>query len=234
MAKKLVLLHMHHPRLYAFLNALVNVFVKGLPCAFYFLITDSVHWSSNSKNILEIAADCFLNVIMFFMTIIMGMMGYLVLLATIQIIKLFACNYKRVNIHIHIFGIIIRLGRKKILESGDTESIKALRLYEKATEKRREKIRRGKDNAEERRRERDERDLQYAQEEYERQKRYAEGYKASAERNFKKAKEGGGIFTSAEEERRQGSKNEKNANWHNQQAAREEQKIEDLKRKLGK
>ena len=50
MARKLVLLHMHHPKLYAFLNALVNIFVKGLPFTIYFWFSDTSMWVTNGEN----------------------------------------------------------------------------------------------------------------------------------------------------------------------------------------
>lgn len=233
MARKLVLMHMHHPKLYAFLNALVNIFVKGLPFTLLFLL-DGDFWITGGENAVQGVINGALNVVLFFMFFLVGMGSYLFLLGIWQIIKLIAFDYKRVNIHIHIFGIIIKLGRNKILESGDAEAIDALYFHEECVENRKERIYRGKDYAAERRREKDEANLRYAKEEYERNKQKAEYAQASADNHYRKASNGGGLFTSAREEAERGSKDMKDVSYYNSEAARREQEIADLERRLGK
>lgn len=234
MARKLVLLHMHHPKLYAFLNALVNIFVKGLPFTIYFWFSDTSMWVTNGENAAQSAINGVMNIIIFFMSFLMGMFTYLLFLGIVQFIKLIACSYKRVNIHIHILGIIIKLGRSKILDSGDKEAIDALYFHEECAENRKERIYRGKEYAAERKRESQEEELICAKEDFEWQKRHAEDAKASADNHYKNAREGGGWFTSASEEAELGSKAMKDVHYYEGEAARREQEIADLERRLGK
>ena len=233
MARKLVLLHMKHPNWYVFLNALVNIFVKGLPFTIYCWLDGSI-WLTGGMNSSQSALYGVMNVMLFFMSFLAGMMMYLFFLGMWQLFKLLTCSYKKVNIRVHIFGIIIRLGRKKILESGDKEAIEALEIYDEAVEIREEKIYQGKVKADNRRREKDERDLEFAKEQRDWQRRHAADSEYAAEVNYRKARNGGGWFTSAEEEAKEGNKNMQNAHYHREQAAREEQRIAELERRLRK
>lgn len=71
-------------------------------------------------------------------------------------------------------------------------------------------------------------------EDFEWQKRHAEDAKASADNHYKNAREGGGWFTSASEEAELGSKAMKDVHYYEGEAARREQEIADLERRLGK
>jgi len=233
MARKLVLFHMHHPKWYAVFNAMVNVFVKGLPFA-TLSWWDGGLWMTGAVNAQQSALYAVMNIMNFFASLVAGMMMYLFFLGIWQVIKLLVCDYKKVNIHVHIFGIIIRLGSKKIMRSGDSEAIKALSLYRESIELRKEKIDHGKMKEDDRRRERDEWNLQYAKEERDRQRRNAADSRYAAETNYRKARSGGGLFTSAADEAERGRKNMEDAYYYEEQVAREEKRIAELEKRLRK
>ena len=50
-----------------------------------------------------------------------GILCYFLILFVVQLFKLFFCTYKKVNIHFHIFDIIIKLGQKKLFTSEDMD-----------------------------------------------------------------------------------------------------------------
>ena len=158
---------MHHRKLYVFLNVLINIFVKELPFTIYFLFSDTSIWVINGENAVQSAVNGVMNVIIFFMSFLMGMFTYLFFLGMVKLIKLISCSYNRVNIHIHILGIIIKLGRNKILDSGDKEEIDALYFHKECAENRKERIYRGKEYAEERKRECQEEELKRVKEDLE-------------------------------------------------------------------
>jgi hypothetical protein len=232
MAEKLVKLHFNHPKMYEFLNALVDIAVKGIPFFIMYLLSSStwMHGENAAQGVIAVI----MNVILFFMTYVMGMCTYLFLLVVVQIIKLFACTYKQVIIHIRVFDLIIKFNRKKIRESGDAEALRALSFHDNVLNEKADKIDIGKDNAYQRQRERDEQNLEYAKKELEREQRDAEYYRDSADAGYRSARNGDGIFTTAEEKRNQAGKDLDTSNWDSENAASERQRIENLERKLKK
>ena len=99
---------------------------------------------------------------------------------------------------------------------------------------RKNKIYDGKERAYPRQQQRDEDELKYRKEQFEREKRDAEYYRDRAGAGYEDARRGDGLFTTAEEMRKNAGKNLDTANWHAQQASYGEQRIADLERKLGK
>lgn len=233
MAEKLVKLHSNNPKTYEFLNALVDIAVKGIPFFIMILLSNSSTWM-HGENAEQSVVAVVMNIILFFMTYVMGMCTYLFLLLVVQIFKLFACKYKRVIIHIRVFDLIIKFNRKKIRESGDADALRALSFHDSKLDERANKIDIGKDNAFQRRRERDEQNLEYAKQNFDREQSDAEYYEKRAEYRYKSARNGDGIFTTAEEKRKQAGKDLDTSNWHSENAERERQRIENLERRLRK
>ena len=91
----------------------------------------------------------------------------------------------------------------------------------------------GKSKAYERKKERDMRELEYAQQEYARAKESAERNRESAEYNFKKAREGGTLFSSAETKREEGKRDARRAAYDEQDARYYEEKMRAKERALG-
>lgn len=86
-------------------------------------------------------------------------------MAVIQLIKLFLCTYKRVIIHIRIFDIIIKIGKKKLFTS---EDMNLLDEPEYNIQARKNKIYEGKEYAYERKEAQQEDELRRRKEQFER------------------------------------------------------------------
>lgn len=234
MAEKLIKLHVNHPKIYEFLNALVDILVKGVPFFIFFLFTaDSSTWIKGENALMGIFA-VFLNIVKVFLIYLMGIAAYLFLLLVVQIIKLFACTYKIVIIHIRIFDLIIKSQAKKI-KSGTDERLRY--MYYQHMDMllaRKERTEACRDQAEQWQYESDMQKLEYAQKEYEKNKDHAEWLKDSAQSRYESAKRGDGLFTSAADKRKQARKDLENASYYERDADYEKERIEKLKRKLGK
>ena len=152
-------------------------------------------------------------------------------MAVSQLIKLFLCTYKRVIIHIRIFDIIIKIGKKKLFTS---EDMNLLDEHEYNIQARKNKIYEGKEYAYERKEAQQEDELRRRKEQFERKKCDAEYYRDRAETGYEDARRGDGIFTTAEEKRKRAGEDLDIADRHAKQAAYEEQRIAKLERKLGK
>ncbi|WP_029450754.1 hypothetical protein [Clostridium algidicarnis] len=94
--------------LYEFLNAIVDLIIKSMPIFIWQLINIS-HISIGGNTIQRTLSSIFNIIGMFLNSIFI----YLILLAIIQIIKLFVCAEKRLNIHFKVFNIIIKLNSKE-------------------------------------------------------------------------------------------------------------------------
>ena len=147
--------------------------------------------------------------------------------------KLLLCTYKPLVIHFRIFDIIIQLSRNKILNTNNKELIELLYRHDDIVDMRKEKRSDSKSRAYERKRERDIRDYEFAQQEYARAKESAERNRDSAEYNFKKAREGGTIFSSAETKREEGKRDAQRASYDEQEARYYEEKMRAKERALG-
>lgn len=226
LASKLLRLEHNHKFWYEVLNGLFDILIKPIPLFIYFLMSDTN--TSYGENIIQKGLTGFFSAIGAY---IAAIMFYLMYQAIVQIIKLFFCTYKRLIIHVRIFDILIYLGKKKLFTSEDMEFYDE---HQYNTGARKNKIANGKDNAYQRQRERDEQNLEYAKKNLEREKQDAEYYGARADSGYKSARNGDGIFTTAEEKRKQAGKDLDTSNWHSGNAERERQRIENLERKLGK
>lgn len=223
---KLLRLEHNHKKTYEFLNALFDILIKAFPFFIWMLVTNrDLFWG---ENVIQKA-------IMFITGLIGAIIGailvYFFILFMIQLFKLFFCTYKKVNIHFRIFDVIIKFGKKKLFTSEDMDFLDE---HEYNIQVRKNKIYDGKERAYDRKQQRDEEELKYRKEQFEREKRDAEYYRDRADAGYEGARRGDGIFTTAEEKRRNAGKDLDTANWHAQQASYEEQKIADLERRLGK
>lgn len=160
-----------------------------------------------------------------------SIMFYFIILGIVQIVKLFFCAYKPLVIHVRIFDILIKLGERKLFTSEDYDLLEEHK-YNNAVRK--NKVSDGRQRAYENKQARQEEELKYRKEEFERNKEKAEYYRDSAEAGYESARKGGGFFTTAEEKRKQASKDLDTANMYAQDAARDEQRIAELERRLGK
>ena len=160
-----------------------------------------------------------------------SIMFYFIILGIVQIVKLFFCAYKPLVIHVRIFDILIKLGERKLFTSEDYDLLEEHK-YNNAVRK--NKVSDGRQRAYENKQARQEEELKYRKEEFERNKEKAEYYRDSAEAGYESARKGAGFFTTAEEQRKQASKDLDTANMYAQDAARDEQRIAELERRLGK
>lgn len=222
----LLRLEHNHKRTYEFLNAVFDILIKSLPIFIWMLVTNRDLFYG--ENVIQKGIMFITGIIAAF---IGGILGYLFILLMIQLFKLFFCTYKKVNIHLRIFDVIIKLGKKKLYTSEDMDFLDE---HEYSTQVRKDKVYDGKDRAYQKQQQRDEDALKYRKEQFEREKRDAEYYRDRAEAGYKDARNGDGFFTTAEEKRKNAGKDLDTATWHAQQASYEEQKIADLERKLGK
>lgn len=223
---KLLRLEHNHKKTYEFLNALFDILIKSFLFFVWKLTTNrDLFWG---ENVIQKAMMFITGVIASFLG---GILCYFLILFVVQLFKLFFCTYKKVNIHFRIFDIIIKLGQKKLFTSEDMDYLDE---HEYNIRVRKNKIYDGKERAYQRQQQRDEDELKYRKEQFEREKRGAEYYRDRAEAGYEDARRGDGLFTTAEEKRKNAGKDLDTANWHAQQASYEEQRIADLERKLGK
>lgn len=223
---KLLRLEHNHKKTYEFLNALFDILIKSFPFFIWMLTTNrDLFWG---ENVIQKAMMFITGVIASFLG---GILCYFLILFVVQLFKLFFCTYKKVNIHFRIFDIIIKLGQKKLFTSEDMDYLDE---HEYNIRVRKNKIYDGKERAYQRQQQRDEDELKYRKEQFEREKRDAEYYRDRAEAGYEDARRGDGLFTTAEEKRKNAGKDLDTANWHAQQASYEEQRIADLERKIGK
>ena len=234
MAEKLIRLHVNHPKTYEFLNALVDIAVKGIP--FFILIllnSDSSAWV-HGENAAQRVIAAGINVILFFLSYIMGMAAYLLMQVIVQVIKLFVCSYKKLVIHIRVFDLIIKSQAKKIKQGTNDELCYLYYRHVDMLWERDARISVGIEKANRRQQEKDVRNLEYAKKQYERHQSDAEYYRNRADGKFESARRGDGLFTTAEEKRKQAGRDLDSANFHSQTAEEERRQIENLERKLGK
>lgn len=229
LANKLTRLHVNHRKTYEFLNCIFDILIKPIPITIWVLSTNNS--MSQPENAIQTVIFAVFSVIGSYFA---GIMVYLIYQATVQIIKLFACTYKRLVIHVRVFDIWVRLFEKKIRTQGTPEDRAFLFDHQMILNERNNKRKAGVERAYGNRRQRNIADLEYDKKEYERQQSNAEHYRSSAEAGFKSAQEGDGFFTTAEEKRKQAGRDLDTANWHSQMAEEERRRIENLERKLGK
>lgn len=226
LATKLLRLEHKSKFWYEVLNFIVGVLIKPIPLFIIFLFNSrDLFWGENliQKGMMFVAGviGSYLAAIMF----------YLMFLAAVQLFKLFFCKYKKLTIRIRIFDIIIKHGAKKLYSN---EDIELYREHENNTLGRKNKINSGKERAAERYYEKKEEELKYRQQELEREERDYEYNAYNAERKFKKAKEGDGLFQSADSMRKEGKEYADKAAWNAQNAERAKRDIEELERKLNR
>ena len=215
--------------LYNLLNTIVDILVKPIPIFLFMLLF---------KNGDLLALGNRLQNTVFFVFGVIGIylsaiMVYLIFLLVVQIVKLFVCTYKPLVIHFRVFDVIIRLSRKKIIRENDRELNSLLYDHECIVRERMERREGGRERAYERKRQRDMEDLEYAQREYERAKDSAQWHRASAEHNYKKAKEGGTLFSSAETKRKEAGRDLQRAIYDEQDAEYYKEKMRAKERALG-
>lgn len=226
LAAKLLRLEHKSKFWYEVLNFIVGVLLKPIPLFIIIL--------SNSRDLFY--GENLIQKGMMFTAGVIGsyfaaIMFYLLFLAAVQLFKLFFCKYKKLTIRIRIFDIIIKHGAKKLYSNED------MQLYgehENNTIGRMNKIISGKELATERYYEKKEEELNYRQEELEREERDYEYNTYHAERKFKKAKEGDGLFQSADSMRKEGRVYANKATWNAQNTERAKRDIEELEGKLNK
>lgn len=226
LAAKLLRLEHNHKNLYGFLNALFDILIKPIPIFIYMIMTDRNLFYG--ENVIQKAIIGFFGVIGAYLA---SIMFYFIILGIIQIVKLFFCTYKPLVIHVRIFDILIKLGEKKLFTSEDYDLLEEHK-YNNAVRK--NKVSDGRQRAYENKQARQEEELRYRKAEFERNKEKAEYYRDSAQAGYESARKGDGFFTTAEEKRKQASRDLDTANMYAQDAARDEQRIAELERKLGK
>ncbi len=229
MAERLLRLEHKSKFLYNLLNTIFDLLIKPIPLFFWVVSTNSYNIFAGSNAIQRTFSIFFGLIGAYFAAIIF----YLILLLVIQIFKLFLCTYKPLVIHFRVFDIIIRLSSKKILKSNDKEVIELLYEHEDLVEARKEKRENGKSKAYERKKERDMRELEYAQQEYARAKENAQRSRDSADYNYQKAREGGTVFSSAETKREEAKRDDRRAEYYEQDAKYYEEKMRAKERALG-
>lgn len=223
---KLLRLEHNHKYLYGFLNALFDILIKPIPIFIYFLVTDRDMFYE--ENVMQKALMGFFSVIGAY---IAAIMFYFIILGIIQIVKLFFCTYKRLVIHVRVFDVLIKLGEKILFTDEDYDLLEEHK-YNIAVRK--NKVFDGRQRAYENKQTRQEEELKYRKEEFERNREKAENYRESAEAGYESARKGDGFFTTAEEKRKQAGRDLDTANMYAQDAARDEQRIAELERRLGK
>lgn len=229
LANKLTRLHVNHPKTYEFLNFIFDILIKPIPIAVW------VYCSNNVNPVHENAIQAVLYTSAAVLgSYLGGIMFYLIYQGTVQIIKLFVCTYKRLVIHVRVFDIWIKLFQGMIREKGTPQDIAYLSDHQKILLERYNKRETGKQRAYARQEERDIQNLEYAKQNFEREQRDAEYYRDRAEDGYESARKGDGIFTTADEKRKQAGKDLDNSLWHSQMAEEERRRIERLERKLGK
>lgn len=139
----------------------------------------------------------------------------MVILAIIQLFKLLFCTYKKVNIHFRNFDVIIKLGKKKLVTSEDMDFLDE---HEYNIQVRKNKIYDGKERAYERRQKRDEDEIKYRKEQFECEQSDAKYYHDRASAGYEDARRGDGLFTTAEEKRRNADRDYDTATCHEEQA----------------
>ena len=224
LASKLLRLEHKHKYLYVLLNALFDILLKPIPIFVYSLAT--YNNTSIYKNVIQKVFSFSFIVIGAYLSAIAI---YFFILAVIQVIKIFFCPYKYLIIHVRVFDILIKLGEKKLYTSEDYE---LLEEHKCNIEARNHKISDGQQRAYENKQAKQEEKLKFRKEEYERNKERVEDYCDSAAAGYESARRGDGIFTTAEEKRKQASRDLNNANWYSQMAEEEKRSIESLERKL--
>lgn len=229
LAERLLRLENKSKLLYNVLNAIFDLLIKPLPL-FVFTVSSNTYNIFAGSNAIQRAFSIFFGLIGAYLAAIII---YFTILLVIQVAKLFLCTYKPLVIHFRIFDIIIQLSRKKILNTNNKELIELLYRHDDIVDMRKEKRSDSKSRAYERKRERDIRDYEFAQQEYARAKESAERNRDSAEYNFKKAREGGTIFSSAETKREEGKRDAQRASYDEQEARYYEEKMRAKERALG-
>lgn len=226
LASKLLLLESKHKYLYEFLNAIFDCLLKAIPIFIYMFVTmnDDIIGTNVIQNFIYTSISVFA---MYLVAII----SYLFILVIIQVIKLCLCTYKGLVIHVRIFDILIKLGEKKLFTSEDYDLLEEHKCNIVA---RKEKIYNRRKKAYEKKKVRQEEELKYRKSELQYNKEKAEDYRYSAKAEYESARRGDGLFATAEEKRKRAAKDIDNAKWYKEQAAREEERISELERKLGK
>lgn len=225
LAVKLLRLEHNHPNWYKVLNAIAGILIKPIPLFIWILIESDDLCSG--ENFIQ-------NGIIFVMCVIgaylAAIMSYLMFLVIVQFFKLFFCTYKKLVIRVRIFDIIIKLGAKKL---STKEEIELYSEHENNVLSRKNKIEKGKERASERYYKKKKQDLEYAKRELERNQLDYESNVYNAEIMYKSAKEGDGIFQSAESKRRKAGEYVRKSIYNEQDIKRNQRKIEMLERQLG-
>lgn len=225
-AAKLLRLEHNHKNLYELLNGVFDILIKPIPIFIFVLISNRHMFYGDS--IIQITLMGIFTVICSYLA---AVMYYFVILAVIQIVKLFSCTYKRLVIHVRVFDILIKLGEKKLFTKEDYEFLDE---HQYNIRVRKNKISHGRQRAYEHKKGKQEEELKYRKEEFERNEKDAKYYRDRSDAGYESAGKGDGIFISAEEKRKQAEKDLYTASRYAEQANRDKKKIAELERRLGR